>query len=73
MADPRFTTDPVASTPRLIIQDVEQHFDTNALRREAICDLLRDAGGERPVGNVAQRERELQRAMLYANPLDIQA
>jgi hypothetical protein len=73
MADPRFTTDPVASTPRLIIQEVEQHFDTTALRREAICDLLRDAGGERPVGNVAQRERELQRQMLYANPLDLQA
>jgi hypothetical protein len=68
MADPRFETDPVASTPRLIVLEVEQHFDTNTLRREAICDVLREAGGERPVGNVVQRERELQRQMLYANP-----
>jgi len=71
MADPRFQTDPVASTPRLIVQAVQQHFETTALRRESMCDLLREAGGERPVGNVAQQQRELERAMRYADPLNI--
>ena len=71
MADPRFTTDPVASTPRLMVVEVEQHFDICTLRREALCDTLRDAGGERPVGNVAQQQRALQREMMYADPLHI--
>jgi hypothetical protein len=72
MADPRFETDPVASTPRLIVSEVQQHFETSTFRREALCDILREAGGERPVGNVAQRERAMQRELMYANPLLIQ-
>jgi hypothetical protein len=72
MADPRFETDPVASTPRLIVSEVHQHFETCTLRREALCHILQEAGGERPVGSIAQQERTLQRDMLYANPLVIQ-
>ena len=70
MADPRFSTDPVATTNRLIVAEVHREFfDTSTLRREAMRDTLFEAGGVRPVSNVAQRARVLLQEQLYANPL----
>jgi hypothetical protein len=70
MADPRFSTDPVATTNRLIVAEVHREFfDTSTLRREAMRDTLFEAGGVRPVSNVAQRARVLLEEQLYANPL----
>ena len=69
MADPRFETDAVAATPRLIVAEVQRAFETSTLRREALCDVLQEAGGQRPVASVAQRARALQQELVYANPL----
>jgi hypothetical protein len=69
MADPRFETEPVAATPRLLATEVQRAFETTTLRRESLCDILQEAGGQRPVASVAQRARALQQELAYANPL----
>ena len=71
MNDARYQTEPVAATPRLVaIQVARQTADNggSTLRREAMVCVLKEVGGERPVGNIARMARLAEIERRHADP-----